>query len=114
MPRHPWACSGDPRFYRGGGSKTWMAGPIPAMTKGGGAMLELEHLSKTYADGTRALSDINLSVREGEIVSLIGGSGCGKTTLLRLIAGLDRTSAGVIRLDKEILSGPHPSVGIVF
>jgi ABC-type nitrate/sulfonate/bicarbonate transport system ATPase subunit len=60
-------------------------------------MLELEHLSKTYADGTRALSDINLSVREGEIVSLIGGSGCGKTTLLRLIAGLDRTSACATR-----------------
>ncbi|HST93920.1 MAG TPA: ABC transporter ATP-binding protein, partial [Microvirga sp.] len=40
-------------------------------------MLNLEHLSKTYADGTRALSDINLTVHEGEIVSLIGGSGCG-------------------------------------
>ena len=40
-------------------------------------MLSLEHLSKTYADGTRALSDINLLVQEGEIVSLIGGSGCG-------------------------------------
>jgi sulfonate transport system ATP-binding protein len=77
-------------------------------------MLSLEHLSKTYADGTRALSDINLTVHEGEIVSLIGGSGCGKTTLLRLIAGLDRESAGQIRLDGEVLSGPHPAVGIVF
>jgi sulfonate transport system ATP-binding protein len=77
-------------------------------------MLNLEHLSKTYADGTRALSDINLTVHEGEIVSLIGGSGCGKTTLLRLIAGLDQASAGRIRLDDEVLSGPHPAVGIVF
>ncbi|MCB5174110.1 ABC transporter ATP-binding protein [Microvirga lenta] len=77
-------------------------------------MLNLEHLSKTYADGTRALSDINLSVREAEIVALIGGSGCGKTTLLRLIAGLDRASAGTIRLDDEVLSGPHPAIGIVF
>ena len=77
-------------------------------------MLFLEHLSKTYADGTRALSDINLTVQEGEIVSLIGGSGCGKTTLLRLVAGLDRESAGRIRLDGEVLSGPHPDVGIVF
>src|SRR3712207_3826810 len=77
-------------------------------------MLSFEHLSKTYADGTRALSDINLTVHEGEIVSLIGGSGCGKTTLLRLIAGLDRESAGQIRLDGEVLSGPHPAVGIVF
>ena len=77
-------------------------------------MLSFEHLSKTYADGTRALSDINLTVRESEIVALIGGSGCGKTTLLRLIAGLDRESAGQIRLDGERLSGPHPAVGIVF
>ncbi|MGO4572535.1 ABC transporter ATP-binding protein [Microvirga sp. 2TAF3] len=77
-------------------------------------MLELEHLSKTYADGTRALADINLSVREGEIVALIGGSGCGKTTLLRLIAGLDRASAGAIRLDHETIVEPHPAIGIVF
>jgi sulfonate transport system ATP-binding protein len=77
-------------------------------------MLSFEHLSKTYADGTRALSDINLTVQEGEIVALIGGSGCGKTTLLRLIAGLDRESAGRIRLDGETLSGPHPAIGIVF
>jgi sulfonate transport system ATP-binding protein len=77
-------------------------------------MLSLEHLSKTYADGTRALSDINLMVHEAEIVGLIGGSGCGKTTLLRLIAGLDRASAGVIRLDGETIDGPNPAVGIVF
>ena len=77
-------------------------------------MLSFEHLSKTYADGTRALSDINLTVHESEIVALIGGSGCGKTTLLRLIAGLDRESAGRIRLDGEVLSGPHPAIGIVF
>src|ERR671921_1009236 len=77
-------------------------------------MLSLEHLSKTYADGTRALSDINLFVRESEIVALIGGSGCGKTTLLRLVAGLDRASAGTIRLDDEAILEPHPAIGIVF
>jgi sulfonate transport system ATP-binding protein len=77
-------------------------------------MLTLDHLSKTYADGTRALSDIELTVREGEIVALIGGSGCGKTTLLRLIAGLDRASAGAIRLDREVIAEPHPAVGLVF
>ncbi|MBZ6076727.1 ABC transporter ATP-binding protein [Microvirga puerhi] len=77
-------------------------------------MLNLDHLSKIYADGTRALADINLSVRESEIIALIGGSGCGKTTLLRLIAGLDRASAGSIRLDGEPIHEPHPAVGIVF
>jgi len=77
-------------------------------------MLSLERLSKTYADGTHALADIALSVRESEIVALIGGSGCGKTTLLRLVAGLDRASSGAIRLDNETIAGPHPSIGIVF
>jgi sulfonate transport system ATP-binding protein len=77
-------------------------------------MLALERLSKTYADGTRALSEITLTVREAEIVALIGGSGCGKTTLLRLVAGLDRPSAGATRLDGELLTGPHPAVGMVF
>ena len=40
-------------------------------------MLELERLSKTYADGTHALADVTLEVRESEIVSVVGGSGCG-------------------------------------
>ncbi|HVL72754.1 MAG TPA: ABC transporter ATP-binding protein [Beijerinckiaceae bacterium] len=77
-------------------------------------MLRLEHLSKTYQDGTRALADVTLTVGEGEIVALVGGSGCGKTTLLRLIAGLDRASAGAILLDGQPITEPHPAVGIVF
>jgi len=77
-------------------------------------MLTLDRLSKTYADGTKALADIVLSVREAEIVALIGGSGCGKTTLLRLVAGLDQASSGEIRLDGEPIREPHPAVGIVF
>jgi sulfonate transport system ATP-binding protein len=77
-------------------------------------MLTLEHLSKTYADGTRALSDIRLEVHESEILALIGGSGCGKTTLLRLVAGLDRASMGTIRLEGEAILEPHPAIGIVF
>jgi len=77
-------------------------------------MLTLDRLSKTYADGTKALANIVLSVREAEIVALIGGSGCGKTTLLRLVAGLDQASSGAIRLDGELIREPHPAVGIVF
>ncbi|MBY0297718.1 MAG: ABC transporter ATP-binding protein [Methylobacterium sp.] len=77
-------------------------------------MLVLDRLSKTYADGTRALQDISLSVRGAEIVALVGGSGCGKTTLLRLVAGLDVATGGRISLDGEAITAPHPGVGIVF
>jgi sulfonate transport system ATP-binding protein len=77
-------------------------------------MLVLDRLSKTYTDGTTALADVSLQVRAAEIVALIGGSGCGKTTALRLIAGLDRPSAGAVRLDQEIVTEPHPAIGIVF
>ncbi len=77
-------------------------------------MLSIQTLSKTYADGTRALEGIDLDVPNAEIVALIGGSGCGKTTLLRLIAGLDRPSTGRIALDGEPITGPHPGVGLVF
>jgi sulfonate transport system ATP-binding protein len=77
-------------------------------------MLVLDRLSKTYADGTHALQAISLQVRPAEIVALIGGSGCGKTTLLRLIAGLDRASEGAVRLGDETITEPHPAVGVVF
>ncbi|MHB2209844.1 ABC transporter ATP-binding protein [Methylobacterium sp. CM6257] len=77
-------------------------------------MLIVDDLSKTYADGTQALSGIGLSVKPGEIVALIGGSGCGKTTLLRLIAGLDHASCGAVQVDGETIREPHPSVGVVF
>ncbi len=77
-------------------------------------MLTIERLSKTYADGTQALAQVSLQVDAGEIVALVGGSGCGKTTLMRLVAGLDRASEGAIILDGETVHEPHPAIGIVF
>jgi sulfonate transport system ATP-binding protein len=77
-------------------------------------MLKLNGISKTYADGTQALSGIQLEARDGEIVALVGGSGCGKTTLLRLLAGLDSPSEGTIMLDGVQITGPHEQVGVIF
>jgi sulfonate transport system ATP-binding protein len=76
--------------------------------------LAIEHLGKTYADGTEALRDMHLVAHDGEIVSILGGSGCGKTTLLRLTAGLDRPSSGVIAIDGQPIVGTHPAISAVF
>ncbi|HEV2574902.1 MAG TPA: ABC transporter ATP-binding protein [Beijerinckiaceae bacterium] len=77
-------------------------------------MLTLDRLSKIYANGTQALSDVTMGVAPGEIVALVGGSGCGKTTLLRLASGLEQASGGRVAVDGDIIAAPHPDVGIVF
>lgn len=77
-------------------------------------MLDLAHVRRVFPGGAEALRDITLAIPQGEIVALVGGSGCGKTTLLRLIAGLDRPSAGAITLDGQALAGPDPGIGIIF
>ena len=76
--------------------------------------LTIDHVGKTYADGTEALRGIQVTAGSGEIVAVLGGSGCGKTTLLRLIAGLDQTSTGEIRLDDQAISGTHRAFSAVF
>ena len=77
-------------------------------------MLSLSHLDKVYPNGAHALDDVSLDVEAGEIVALVGGSGCGKTTLLRLVSGLEAPTHGTVRVDDEAISTPHPAVGIVF
>ena len=67
-------------------------------------MLEVESIDKAYGSGPNrvvALSDVSLTVADGEFAALVGPSGCGKTTLLNLIAGLDDHDAGQIRVDGE-------------
>lgn len=71
-------------------------------------ILELKNIKRIYKTKniiTEALKDINLSVEEGEFISIMGESGAGKTTLLNIIASFDRPSAGNIYLDKEDLTG---------
>lgn len=59
-----------------------------------GAAITLSGCAKTFADGTRALETLNLSIAAGETLVLLGPSGCGKTTTLRIIAGLEAPDAG--------------------
>jgi sulfonate transport system ATP-binding protein len=71
--------------------------------------LVVRGLGKTYADGTEALRGVDVQVQEGEIVAILGGSGCGKTTLLRLIAGLDEATTG-----RVAVTGENATVSAVF
>ena len=77
-------------------------------------MLRVDGLSKIYPNATEALRGVTLEMKEGEIVAFVGGSGCGKTTMLRLIAGLEAASAGSVVLDGETIREPHPWVGVIF
>ena len=62
-------------------------------------IIAIENLSKTYSSGLRALKNINLEIRRGEIFALLGPNGAGKTTLISTICGIVRPSEGVIRVD---------------
>ncbi|MFL5332808.1 MAG: ABC transporter ATP-binding protein [Geminicoccaceae bacterium] len=77
-------------------------------------MLELNRIGKRFPNGHEALGEVTLSVAEGEILAVVGASGGGKSTLLRLVAGLDAASEGRIALDGTPLTGPSPKVGVVF
>jgi multiple sugar transport system ATP-binding protein len=81
------------------------------------ARIALEHVEKTFPNGTRALVDCSLDVADGELVVLVGPSGCGKSTLLRLVAGLEEATAGTIRIGDRVanaLTAQERNVAMVF
>lgn len=80
-------------------------------------MLELSDLTKIYPTSKGdfvVLENLNLKIKEGEFISIIGHSGCGKTTLLSMIAGLNPISGGQIILDGSPITGPGPDRGVIF
>ena len=65
-------------------------------------------------DGLEVLREVSLDVGHGEFVSIVGPTGCGKTTLLRVIAGLTPPSAGEVWMDGRLITEPGPERGLVF
>ena len=85
----------------------------------GEPLLELRHVSKSYPTtdgGTRVtiLDDVNLEIREGEMLALLGQSGSGKSTMVRLMAGLIEPTQGAVLVHGEALDGANPYTSIVF
>lgn len=79
--------------------------------------IEFANVSFTYRDATQAyqaLENVNLTIYDGEFVCLVGHSGCGKSTMLRLLAGLSMPSEGSIAIDNAPVTGPGPDRTIVF
>ncbi len=80
-------------------------------------VLSVNRLSFTYGSGVRAtaaVQDLSFQMKGGEIVGLVGPSGAGKTTILKLIAGLLQPSAGEVRVNGAISSDVHDDVGYIF
>lgn len=79
--------------------------------------LEIRALGKVFPrgeSGVQALDKINITVESGEFVSLVGASGCGKTTLLRIVDGLMAPTTGSILIDGHEVAGPGPERAFVF
>ena len=80
-------------------------------------MLAAREVGLVYATRrgrTEALAGVSLAIARGEFVSLLGVSGCGKSSLLRLFAGLQRPSSGAVLQDGVVVRAPDPRIGVAF
>lgn len=73
------------------------------------SFLELKNLKKSFTPGEYVLQGINLKIEQGEFVTLLGSSGCGKTTTLRIIAGLEQPDSGSVWLEGKDVTNLEPN-----
>jgi multiple sugar transport system ATP-binding protein len=72
------------------------------------SVVQLDRVSKVYPNGTHAVSELSLSIEDGEFMVLVGPSGCGKTTALRMVAGLEEITSGTIRIGDRTVNDLAP------
>src|SRR5258708_24571388 len=106
-PRHP----GDRR----GGDAARLPHRPPAEGRGlrGMSFLEVSELAKRYG-ATSVFQGVSFAIEKGEFVCIVGHSGCGKTTILNVLAGLEETTTGSVRIDGEPVTRPGLDRGVVF
>ena len=73
------------------------------------ASITLDNLGKVYPGGTRAVGDVNIDIADGEFIVLVGPSGCGKPTLLRMVAGLESITDGEVRIGDRVMNKVEPA-----
>jgi nitrate/nitrite transport system ATP-binding protein len=78
------------------------------------AFLRIEGMSKSFVPGKPVFDDVSFDIAKGEFVCIIGHSGCGKTTILNVLAGLDEASSGNVFMDQREVKGPSLERGVVF
>lgn len=89
--------------------------PAPEPAKAASApFLQVQQLSKAYHPARPVFSDVSFTLERGEFVCIIGHSGCGKTTILNILAGLDTATSGYVFMDGREVSGPGLERGVVF
>jgi nitrate/nitrite transport system ATP-binding protein len=79
-----------------------------------GRFLKVEALSKSYVANKPVFADVTFTLDKGEFVCIIGHSGCGKSTILNVLAGLDTATSGYVFMDGREVSGPSLDRGVVF
>ncbi len=96
-----------------------MSNEMSSSTTGDAPFLRVEGLSKRYASsdgqaGEPVFDSVNFGIQQGEFVCIIGHSGCGKTTILNVLAGLDQATDGYVFMDGREVAGPSLERGVVF
>lgn len=88
--------------------------PAPAAERGGRGFLKVEGLGRSFAPGKPVFAEVDFEIARGEFVCIIGHSGCGKTTILNVLAGLDSATEGHVFMDGREVAGPSLERGVVF
>ena len=86
----------------------------PALRPATSGFLRIEGLAKAFVPARPVFADVSFTLDRGEFVCIIGHSGCGKTTILNVLAGLDAATAGHVFMDGREVAGPSLERGVVF